>query len=152
MFVARLEDLRKGVRVLGVTPTGPVTVIDADWLGADTLTLTYEDSGGATEREILYRSNEDDLELVDAGRLLFIEVKGRVAGADRFTVTKRELSYGLNNADRHVLALVRVDEDDTTTVRYLYDPFGGREHEPSAAEYDRRLSWDAHWGRSAAPS
>ncbi len=85
------------------------------------------------------------------GRLLFIEVKGRVVDADSFTVTAREIMYGLNNADRHVLALVRVDEDDTTTVRYLYDPFTGREHEPSAAEYDRRLRWADYWNLAKAP-
>ena len=40
----------------------------------------------------------------------------------------------------------------TTAVRYLYDPFTGREHEPSAAEYDRRLSWDTYWNLAEAPS
>lgn len=113
----------------------------------------------AAERELgrdpteMPRNNEGyDVETrADEGRLLFIEVKGRVAGADRFTVTNRELNYGLNNADRHILALVRVDEDDTTTVRYLYDPFTGRESEPSSAEYDRRLSWDTYWNLAEAP-
>ena len=57
-FVLRLEDLTKGARVRGVTPTGPVTVIGADWIGAGALTLTYEDGSGITDREILYRANE----------------------------------------------------------------------------------------------
>ncbi|MDE0196007.1 MAG: SNF2-related protein [bacterium] len=106
--------------------------------------LATEREFGRDATEMPHNNEGYDVETrADDGRLLFIEVKGRVAGADRFTVTNRELNYGLNNADRHILALVRVDEDDTTTVRYLYDPFGGRESEPSAAEYDRRLSWDA---------
>ena len=46
---------------------------------------------------------------------------------------------------------MRVDEDDSTTVRYLYDPFTGREREPSAAEYDRRLSWDVYWDLAEPP-
>ena len=66
--MARLEDLEKGVRVRGVSPVGPVTVIDADWLGDGALTLTYEDTSGATDREVLYRANEADLEVLDGGR------------------------------------------------------------------------------------
>ena len=30
-----------------MVPAGPVTVIDADWIGADALTLTYGDGGSA---------------------------------------------------------------------------------------------------------
>jgi len=114
--------------------------------------LATEREFGRDATEMPHNNEGYDVETrADDGRLLFIEVKGRVAGADRFTVTNRELNYGLNNADRHILALVRVDEDDTTTVRYLYDPFGGRESEPSAAEYDRRLSWDAYWNLAEPP-
>ncbi len=114
--------------------------------------LVAERALGRDPTEMPHNNEGYDVETRAAdGRLLFIEVKGRVTGADRFTVTKRELSYGLNNADRHILALVRVNEDDTTTVRYLYDPFTDREHEPSAAEYDRRLSWDAYWNLADPP-
>jgi len=63
-----LEDLKKGARVRGVTPTGPVTVIDVEWVGADTVTLTHEDGAGGVDRELLYRANEADLELADGGR------------------------------------------------------------------------------------
>ena len=85
------------------------------------------------------------------GHLLLIEVKGRVAGADRFTVTKRELICGFNTKEKHILALVRVDDDDSTDVRYLYDPFTESEPLPSAAEFDRRLSWDTFWDRAEPP-
>jgi len=114
--------------------------------------LAAERALGRDPTEMPHNNEGYDVETrADDGRLLFIEVKGRVVGADRFTVTNREINYGLNNADRHILALVRVDEDDSTTVRYLYDPFTSREHEPSAAEYDRRLSWDAYWEMAEAP-
>ena len=115
--------------------------------------LDAERALGRDPTEMAHNNEGYDIETRAAdGRLLFVEVKGRVAGADRFTVTAREIQYGLNNADRHVLALVKIGEGDVTTVRYLYDPFTGHEPEPSSAEYDRRLSWDAYWNLAEAPS
>ena len=93
-----------------------------------------------------------DIESRDTdGRLLFIEVKGRVAGASDFTVTASEILYGLNNADRHILALVEVADDDSTAVRYLYDPFTDRAPEPGIGEHDRRLDWARYWNLTEAP-
>ena len=40
------------------------------------------------------------------GRLRFIEVKGRVAGADTVTVTKNEILYSLNKPDDFILGIV----------------------------------------------
>ena len=39
-----------------------------------------------------------------------IEVKGRIRGADTITITRNELLYGLNQAERFVLAIVLVDD------------------------------------------
>ena len=56
------------------------------------------------------------------GRLRFIEVKGRVAGATTVTVTKNEILTALNKPDDFVLALVEVD-GDATKARYVRTPF-----------------------------
>ena len=40
-----------------------------------------------------------------------IEVKGRAKGADTITVTRNEILYALNQADKFVLAIVLVDGD-----------------------------------------
>ena len=66
--MARLEDLTKGTRVRGISPSGPVTVIDADWIGSDVLNLTYEDASGVVERELVYRTSEPELSLDGDGR------------------------------------------------------------------------------------
>ena len=60
-MMARLEHLTKGTRVRGIAPSGPVTVIDAEWVGSDVVKLTYEDSGGKVDRELVYRTNEAEL-------------------------------------------------------------------------------------------
>lgn len=57
----RLEDLTKGVRVRGVLPGGPVTVVAADWHGSDALTLTYTDNSGKPDQQLLYRAHEPKL-------------------------------------------------------------------------------------------
>ena len=53
-----------------------------------------------------------------------IEVKGRVRGASTITVTRNEMLYALNQAEKFVLAIVLVNEDDTVDgPYYLRTPF-----------------------------
>lgn len=58
-----------------------------------------------------------------SGRLRFIEVKGRVAGAATVTVTKNEILKALNKPDDFILAIVQVDGETTTTPVYVRKPF-----------------------------
>jgi SNF2 family DNA or RNA helicase len=57
------------------------------------------------------------------GRLRFIEVKGRAAGANTVTVTKNEILYSLNKPDQFILAMVEFLEDGAHWVHYLRHPF-----------------------------
>ncbi|MFN0121152.1 MAG: DUF3883 domain-containing protein, partial [Blastocatellia bacterium] len=57
------------------------------------------------------------------GKLRFIEVKGRVSGADTVTVTKNEILYSLNKPDDFILALVEFLDDNAHRVHYLRHPF-----------------------------
>jgi hypothetical protein len=54
-----------------------------------------------------------------------IEVKGRLRGADTITVTRNEILYALNQADKFILAIVFVDEhsDAVEGPYYLRNPF-----------------------------
>jgi hypothetical protein len=54
-----------------------------------------------------------------------IEVKGRIRGADTITVTRNEILYALNQAEKFVLAIVLVDEHDDTVdgPYYVRNPF-----------------------------
>jgi SNF2 family DNA or RNA helicase len=85
------------------------------------------------------------------GELLFIEVKGRVAGAGEFTITKSEILTSLNKPNHFILALVRVDENDGTEVRYLRKPFRGTEEvyfDMTSANY----AWDELFARAGLPA
>ena len=57
------------------------------------------------------------------GKLRFIEVKGRVAGADTVTVTKNEILTSLNKPDGYILAIVEFQEAGADQVHYLRRPF-----------------------------
>ncbi len=57
------------------------------------------------------------------GKLRFIEVKGRVSGADTITVTKNEILYSLNKPDDFRLAIVEFQDDGAHVVHYVTQPF-----------------------------
>ena len=52
-----------------------------------------------------------------------IEVKGRVKGASTITITRNEMLYALNQADKFVLAIVTVDGENYEGPYYLRNPF-----------------------------
>ena len=56
------------------------------------------------------------------GRLRFIEVKGRVAGAQTITVTKNEILTSLNKPEDYILAIVEFG-GETNRVHYVRRPF-----------------------------
>ncbi len=87
------------------------------------------------------------------GHLLFIEVKGRIAGSNTVTVSRNEVLFGLNAAEAHVLALVRVDPDDPRSdeVRYVRDAFAGMEGRTHFAETSTTFDWAKLWAIGEAP-
>ncbi|HIE54602.1 MAG TPA: DUF3883 domain-containing protein, partial [Chromatiaceae bacterium] len=53
-----------------------------------------------------------------------IEVKGRAKGQTTITVSRNEIIYGLNQADKFILAIVIVDENDGCEGPfYIRNPF-----------------------------
>ncbi len=66
-----------------------------------------------------------DIESLDprTGRLRFIEVKGRRAGAGTVSVTRNEILTGINSPEQYILALVEVADDQARPPRYVREPF-----------------------------
>ncbi|MFZ4701706.1 MAG: DUF3883 domain-containing protein [Candidatus Methylumidiphilus sp.] len=52
-----------------------------------------------------------------------IEVKGRAKGQSTITVSRNEILYGLNQADKFMLAIVLVDGEQHEGPYYLRNPF-----------------------------
>jgi superfamily II DNA or RNA helicase len=86
------------------------------------------------------------------GDVRFIEVKGRVEGAEVFMVTRNEILHALNVPDAWVLALVEVSPAGAAAdrVRYLRRPFGDTVHLPFDTTATM-LSWPDYWSRGGQP-
>ena len=57
------------------------------------------------------------------GRLRFLEVKGRVAGAETVTVTRNEILTALNKPEEFILAVVEVENGQANKTWYIRRPF-----------------------------
>jgi len=94
-----------------------------------------------------------DIRSTDFARHLhFIEVKGRLTGAETVTVTRNEILTGLNAGERYVLALVEVGPDGTDRVKYLRDPFAGKSDQLHFAETSTTFNWDKLWTAAGDPA
>ncbi len=87
--------------------------------------MEMERSLGYDPRDISSQNRGYDIEsaIPGTGKLRFIEVKGRVAGATSVTVTKNEILTALNKPDDFILAIVEID-GEKATPRYVRKPFG----------------------------
>jgi SNF2 family DNA or RNA helicase len=76
-----------------------------------------------TDRELERLGYDIESRVPGTGHLRFLEVKGRVSGADTITVTKNEILYSLNKPEDFILAIVEFLEDDHHRVHYVRQPF-----------------------------
>lgn len=75
-MVARLEDLKRGALVTGVTPSGPIAVVDVKWHGANVIELTYKDTAGRLGNALIYRDQEPTLEVIESGKAWSFDTDG----------------------------------------------------------------------------
>jgi uncharacterized protein DUF3883 len=76
-----------------------------------------------TDREFEKLGYDIESRVPGTGKLRFIEVKGRVAGAETITVTRNEILYSLNKPDEFILAIAEFTGDDSHRPYYLRQPF-----------------------------
>lgn len=72
----KLEQLTKGMQVAGLDPSGPVTIITADPIGSETVSVIYRGSAGAPVECMLFRSDEDRLSVATRGRAWAFDADG----------------------------------------------------------------------------
>ena len=82
------------------------------------------------------------------GKPRFIEVKGRISGANTITVTRNEILYSMNKPDDFILAIVEFDGDDHR-VHYIRRPF---QREPDFGVTSVNYNFNELLGKAAPPS
>jgi superfamily II DNA or RNA helicase len=114
--------------------------------------LAAERDLGRNPTEMPPNNKGYDIESKDCdGLLWFIEVKGRIAGAETFTITRSEIGVGRNKPDAHLLALVEVEDTVAREVRYLHRAF----EEVGDLPFDTisvNLKWRPYFERAEAPA
>ena len=75
------------------------------------------------DRELDKLGYDIESRIPGTGKLRFIEVKGRAAGATTVTVTKNEILYSFNKPEDFILAIVAFHDDDSHQTYYLRRPF-----------------------------
>jgi len=76
--VTKLKDLKQGASVRGVLPGQVVTVVNVQWYGTEAVELTYKDASGRVGNQLLFRSDEERLELVTEGQPWSFEADGEL--------------------------------------------------------------------------
>ena len=76
-----------------------------------------------TDREFEKLGYDIESRVPGTGKLRFIEVKGRVAGAPTITVTRNEILYSLNKPEDFILAIAEFLDGDSHRVHYMRQPF-----------------------------
>ena len=105
-------------------PTAPVDT-QASAARARAIVMGIERNLGfePTDREFEKLGYDVESRVPGTGKLRFIEVKGRVTGADTITVTRNEILYSFNKPDDFILAIVEFLDGDSHRVHYIRQPF-----------------------------
>ena len=75
--MAKLEEITRGSTIRGILADGLATVIDVKWIGNLAVELTYKDSEGKLDNELIYRDREPTLRIVSAGKPWSFDGDGR---------------------------------------------------------------------------
>jgi SNF2 family DNA or RNA helicase len=114
-------------RMTGLSVPMPVTTTDTQAAAAKArdVVMDIERQLGfePIDRESEKLGYDIESRIPGTGKLRFIEVKGRVAGAATITVTRNEILYSFNKPDDFILAIVEFFDDNTHRVHYLRQPF-----------------------------
>ncbi|GAA1399265.1 helicase-related protein [Pseudonocardia kongjuensis] len=136
------------------TPDGqhPVNTTISERRAVDAV-LAAEKALGRDAEEMPHNNPGYDIRSTAPGQpTIFIEVKGRMAGADDFFVTYNEVLFGKNAGDNHRLALVSVSQDgpEQDELCYLINPFRSTDLGGFTAT-GIRGDWKAMWNQGGPP-
>lgn len=117
----------------------------------DAVLAAERDLGRDPEEQDHYNPGFDVRSYDKDGVGYFIEVKGRIEGADTFTITAMEVNTAITQKSLHRLALVKVsplgsDHDEVRYVDHAFDHI-----QLSATTRSMNEKWSDYWSRGVAP-
>lgn len=74
--MSKLEDLKPGCRVAGLTPGATVEIISIEWIGEQAANVVYRAANGAPAETTLYRDDEYRLKVEESGRIWSLDADG----------------------------------------------------------------------------
>ncbi len=101
------------------------------------------------DRELEKLGYDIESSIPGTGKLRFIEVKGRISGAETITVTKNEILYSLNKPEDFILAIVEFIDADQHRVHYVRRPF---QREPDFGVTSVNYNFSELLARAMSPS
>jgi len=111
-------------------------------LAAMNAVMQLERSLGNVPSDVSAQKIGYDIASLDAKsqHLRFIEVKGRIDGADTVMITRQEVITSLHEPDKFILAIVEVENGFARPPRYVHGALDDREprFDQSAIQYDLR--------------
>lgn len=72
----KLEDIKKDAQIRGIRPGEVVRIVQIEPAGTEAVTVYFKDSQGSLNEQMLFRANEADLELAEAGRAWAFDAPG----------------------------------------------------------------------------
>jgi len=72
----KLEDLKPGASIEGLTPSGPAKVINIEWFGDQAVKVIFENAEGAVQDRLVYRDEEHSLKVASAGQFWSFDANG----------------------------------------------------------------------------
>ena len=73
---ARLEDLKAGASVEGLTPNGAAKIVNVEWFGDQAVKVIFENPNGGVQDRLIYRDEEHLLRIAAIGRLWSFDADG----------------------------------------------------------------------------
>ncbi|GHF71445.1 protein NO VEIN domain-containing protein [Seohaeicola zhoushanensis] len=75
---AKLEDLKSGASIEGLTPAGSAKVINVEWFGDQAVKVVFEDPNGGVQDRIVYRDEEHSLKVAGTGSVFSFDASGEL--------------------------------------------------------------------------
>ncbi|MBT4892460.1 MAG: DUF3883 domain-containing protein [Gammaproteobacteria bacterium] len=74
--MSKLEELKAGASVEGLTPSGAAKVVNVEWFGDQAVKVIFEDANGSVKDRLVYRDEEQTLKIASTGRSWSFDADG----------------------------------------------------------------------------